>query len=398
MADDPIAIARVGLARALPRILLLPLVLVVLAGASVGAGFVAPMGVDLALWAVAGVLVGAAFVVSIIPLTLRLEVEVGGLRVRWLAGSRRYRLVPGAVTRATMARSGQSAIRTRFGFLGWAYGRAILRGEEPISIVRLAPTSTVILVPTDRGRLAIGASSEPELLEALGAAARVQQRLDEVSGRLLAVLPGEGEPAERGLPARAEGAPADEGGHGDAAPPGGPRILTGIERARLEAELAAARHAALEAAEAERQSIAEARMAGEALQGAARREEPRVPREPEEEVEVPWSAPGPARRRARGTWTRPGWATDRRLAVLAAIGWALVPLAASLAAYLITGGEAAIASGDTTARLEALALVACGPLAALGILAARAWWPRLTGLVTVSALSALVLLGRAVMG
>jgi hypothetical protein len=398
MADDPIAIAQVGLARRLSHILLLPGVLLAIAAAAVAGGFVAPMGLDLALWVGAGLLVGVAVVVAIIPLTLRLEVEVGGLRVRWLAGSRRYRLIPGAVTRAAMAGAGQSAIRARFGFLGWAYGGAVLRGEERISIVRLAPTSTVILVPTDHGRLAIAASSEPELLEALGAAARVQQRLDEVSGRLLAVLPADVGLAERVPAAEAEGRQEDGEGHPDASPAAGPRILTGIERARLEAELAAARQSALEAAEAERRSIVEARMAGDALQEVARREEPRAVREPEVEPEVAWSAPGPARQRARATWTRPAWATDARLRVLAAIGWAFVPLTASLAAYLVVGGGTAIASGDSTARLEALALVACGPLTALGILAARAWWPRLTGLVTVTALSALVLLGRAVMG
>jgi hypothetical protein len=388
----------VGLARSLPRILLLPGVLLAIAAAALAAGFVAPTGTAMALWVVTAFLVVLAAAVAIIPLTLRLEVEVGGLRVRWLAGSRRYRLVPGAVTRATMAGSGQSAIRARFGFLGWAYGAAVLRGEERISIVRLAPTSTVILVPTDHGRLAIAAASEPELLEALGAAARVQQRLDEVSGRLLAVLPAEMGSADREPTAGAERPPEEGGWHPDASPAEGPRILTGIERARLEAELAAAREAALEAAEAERRSIVEARMAGDALQEVARREEPRVVREPEEEIEVPWTAPGPARRRARGTWTRPGWATDARLRVLAAIGWAFVPLTASLVAYLVVGGDAAIAGGDSTARLEALALVACGPLTALGILAARAWWPRLTGLVTVTSLSALLLLGRAVIG
>ena len=366
MADDPIAIARVGLARSLSRILLLPGVLLAIAAAAVAGGFVVPMGADLALWVGAGLLVGVAVVVAIIPLTLRLEVEVGGLRVRWLAGSRRYRLVPGAVTRATMAGTGQGAIRTRFGFVGWAYGGAVLRGEERISIVRLAPTSTVILVPTDHGRLAVAAASEPELLEALGAAARVQQRLDEVSGRLLAVLPGDVGSAQREPPADA-GRPQEDGGwHADASPAAGPRILTGIERARLEAELAAARQAALEAAEAERRSIVEARMAGDALEVEGRREEPRVVREPDEEAEVPWTAPGPARRRARATWTRPEWATDARLRVLVAIAWAFVPLTASLAAYLVAGGDAAIASADSTARLEALALVACGPLTALG--------------------------------
>ncbi len=393
MSDDPIAIARVRLARALPRILALPALLLVLAAIAVAGGFSVPTGIGVALWVLAGGLAVAAVVIAAIPLTLRLEVEVGGLRVSWLAGGRRYRLVPGAVTRATVAGDGRSAIRTRFGLMGWAYGSALLRGEEPISIVRLASVPTVILVPTDHGRLAIAAASEPELLEALGAAARVQQRLDEVSGRVMAALPAAEEAPHQAVepeaPELAASAPVEVA-------PRGPRVLTGIERARLEAELAAARQAALEAAEAERRAIQDARLAGEAAPVEARAPEP-PPAPIETEAEVPWTTPGAARVRIRGTWKRPAWATDQRLRVLVAIGWGLVPLAASLGTYLVVGGDASMAADDVPARMEALALLACGPLAALGILAARAWWPRLTGLVTVSALSALVLLTTAVM-
>ena len=38
----------------------------------------------------------------------------------------------------------------------------------------------MILVPTDRGRVGIAPASEQQLLNALAAAARIQQRLDEV--------------------------------------------------------------------------------------------------------------------------------------------------------------------------------------------------------------------------
>ena len=84
--------------------------------------------------------------------------------------------------------------------------------------------------------------------------------------------------------------------------------------------------------------------------------------------------------------------------MLGTIGWAVVPLGASLVAYVVAGGGATLSASDIGTRIEALALIACGPLAAVGVLAARAWWPRLSGLVTVSALSALVLLARAVAG
>ncbi len=390
MADDAIAIARVRLARALPRVLAVPGGMLLMAAAALAGGFVVPPGADVALWMLAGLLAGASVALALVPLTLRLEVEVGGLRIRWLAGSRQFHLVPGAVTRVAMGSNAQVAVRSRFSMLGWSYGRATLRGEERIWILRLAPTRTVILVPTDRGRLAIAAASEPELIEALGAAARVQQRLDEVSGRVQAALPPLADAAQAAEPAgwfAAGSAPAEP-----ALSP--PRVLTGIERARLEAELAAARQAALEAAEAERQAIEEARLAGAAAPPGTVSGEPATTRR--EEPIVPWRAPGAARQRVRGTWTRPVWATDQRLRVLVTIGWALVPLVASLVAYLAVGGGVTMSADDVSARMEALALLACGPLAAVGVLVARAWWPRLSGLVTVSALSALVLLARAV--
>ncbi len=377
MADEPIAIARIRLARSLPRILAVPAAALLVAVLAVVAGLILDATAAMVLWPVAAVLLVIAVAVALMPLTLRLDVEVGGLRVRWLLGDRRYRLVPGAVTRARM--TGGGGVRAGLHLPGWAYGRALLRGEEPISILRLAPTATVILVPTDRGRLAIAAASEPELLEGLSAAARVQQRLDEVSGRVHAALPAE--PVETPPEPLAPEVPA-------------PHILTGIERARLEAELAAARRAALEAAEAERQAIAEARAAGEVDEPA--REVP-APR-PIEDLweEAPLTNPNAARRRARGTWTHPAWATDARLRVLGATGWALVPLVASLVAFLVMGGSSTLASDQVPARLEGLALLACGPLAALGVLAARAFWPRLAGLVTVTSLLALVLLARAI--
>jgi len=79
MVEDPIAIARVTLARALPRVLAVPAAILVLAAAAVAGGFVVPAGVDMGLWVLSGVLAGAAILLALVPLTLRLEVEVGGL-------------------------------------------------------------------------------------------------------------------------------------------------------------------------------------------------------------------------------------------------------------------------------------------------------------------------------
>ena len=60
-------------------------------------------------------------------------------------------------------------------------GRARLREHEQIEVVRLAPTPTAILVPTERGRLAIAPASDDELLDALSRAARARQRLADLS-------------------------------------------------------------------------------------------------------------------------------------------------------------------------------------------------------------------------
>jgi len=381
MADEPLAIAGIRLARSLPRILAAPLIVVLAAACAIVAGLLLDTTAAMFLWPLAAALLVVAVGLALMPLTLRLDVEVGGLRVRWLLGARRYQLVPGAVTRSSMS---GGAVRAGLHLPGWAYGRAVLHGDEAITLLRLAPAATVILVPTDRGRLAIAAASEPELLEGLSAAARVQQRLDEVSGRVRAALPPE------------VVQPPPEAATTDAPEESGPRILTGIERARLEAELAAARQAALEAAEAERQAIAEARAAGEAEAAPAALPAPAVVED--DWAEAPLTRRNAARRRARGTWTRPEWATDSRLRVLAAMAWALVPVIASLVVFLVMGGPDALATDDVPARLRSLALLACGPLAALGVLAARAFWPRLAGLVTVTSLLALVLLARAVTG
>jgi hypothetical protein len=273
------------------------------------------------------------------------------------------------------AEAGRGVLRIRFGFLGWAVGPGILRGAEHVSVVRLAPTQTVILVPTDAGRLALAAASEGDLLAALSAAARVQQRLDEVSGRLRAAAPAALAAARRPVEQ-----PADALVTG--------RILTGIERAWLEAQLTAAREAALAAAEAERLAIAEGRIAVAAPPAAMR---PTV-----SEAER-WRAPNAARRRTKATWTRPAWATPVMVAVLVAWGWALIPLVASGLAWLLSAPGAVEAAG-TSPRVLALALSLGGPAGAVGVLATRAWWPRMTGLVAITAVGALMMVARAATG
>src|SRR5207244_6916367 len=178
------------------------------------------------------IVIAAAILLAFVRLSLRMEVEVGGLGLHWLGGSRHFHLARGPVTRVALTGSSAGSIRSRFPVLGWSFGRAVLRGEERIILVRLARTPNVIVVPTDRGRLAIAAASEGDLIDALGAAARVQQRLDEVGGRVLAAFP-------EGLAALEQPAPAPPIEEDRKPKEDAQRFLTGIERAQLEARLAA---------------------------------------------------------------------------------------------------------------------------------------------------------------
>ena len=92
--------------------------------------------------------------------------------------------------------------------------------------------------------------------------------------------------------------------------------------------------------------------------------------------------------------TRTGVRDDQLLA----FGLALTPVIGAGLIWMI-----AFVRGDLSLSIEelrpiALALLAVGPAGALAALAARAWYPRLQGLVTVTALTALVLVGRVLLG
>jgi hypothetical protein len=374
MPGTTVALAPIPLARAPVRLLFGPLVLLaagsvaavagVLVGGMAGVGLVA-----------AGVVVDAlAVYLTMVLFSLRLDVEVAMLRLSWIGGERRYVLSRGAVTRVPLRGSEAASLRPRFGAIGWAMGPATLRRSEPIELVRLARSESVILVPTDRGRLAIAPVSEQQLLTALGAAARVQQRLDEVAARARALAPA----PEQHVAPEAE-APA-------AAPAAEAHVLTGIERAMLEERLAAERAAALAAAEAE----LERTRAMSAEAGA----------EPRAAAAAAIVTPSPRRLRRRATWQRPAWVGGApSLAQVMPFVAAAVPLIGAIAVWLAAAVIGRLDPlSDAELRPISLALLATGPVAALGALAARAWFPRLFGLVVVSSLAALVLVGRALLG
>src|SRR5918995_1151639 len=132
-------IARVRLARAPFRLVLLPALLVALGAALEATAVFGPVPPLTPAW---------------------IALVAGGVLLALI----------GLVTRVRLRGDNASSLRSRTGWLGWTVGRARLRGEETIQIIRLARTPTAILVPTERGRLAIAAASEAELIEALSRA------------------------------------------------------------------------------------------------------------------------------------------------------------------------------------------------------------------------------------
>jgi hypothetical protein len=395
------AIAAIPLARAPLRLLVAPTIMVAAGAVAAGAGVVAggPAGATLVA---AGIVVAAlAVYLGLMLLTVRLDVEVATLRLHWLGGGRRYMLARGAVTRVTLRGEGAARLRPRFGALGWAIGRATLRGEERVEVIRLARTASVILVPTDRGRLAVAPRSESQLIEALTAAARVQQRLDAVATQARSI-PVAAVPA-MAVPEMPEPeAPAVE------EPERGQRLLTGIERTLLEERLAAERAAALAAAEAERRAAAEAAaqaavavptMEPEAPPAPARERHPRLPavRLPALRRRAgapPEAAAGEA---AEARQAGPGRAR-RTLSFVVRTAAVSLPLLAAGAIAAVAAASGRLDLPEVEMRPAALALALAGPLGAMAALLARTWFPRLAWLVAGTSLLVLVLVGRALLG
>ncbi|HEX5397331.1 MAG TPA: hypothetical protein VFX74_09640, partial [Candidatus Limnocylindria bacterium] len=299
MPDETISIARVPLARAARRLLAAPLIAMLL---GVGTGVAAVLvggwaGIALGLAGVATFALGLWL--WLILLTIRLDVEVSSIHLHWLGGERRYALVRGPVTRVALTGPKAVPLRAWFGAFGWTIGRARLRGEERIQIVRLAPTDSLILVPTEGIRLAVAPRSESDLIAALTAAARVQHRLDAARPRLpIPVAP------TAVTPTVVEPTAAEPNEHF------APRVLTGIERVELEERLAAQRAAALATAEEERQAQA-ARAAGGVVAPAAAA----VARTSRPQRRVP-------------SLVRPAW-TQPSLAMLSGLAVLLLPLIAT---------------------------------------------------------------------
>ena len=104
-----------------------------------------------------------------------------------------------------------------------------------------------------------------------------------------------------------------------------------------------------------------------------------------------------ARSRQRSQWQRPAWvAMPEPASVVAALPIALPLLGAGIALIAVTvTGRPGLPIDEARILVAALALV--GPVGALGALIARAWYPRLGGLVMASSVAALALLARTIL-
>lgn len=361
-------IARIPLARSLPRLLMLPLLEVAAGLAVAAAGYLGALDHGIVLAAAGAFLALLGLATAIVLLTVRLEVREAALRLSWFGGRRAYPLVRGPVTRIRLRGEGAARLRPRSGIVRWGLGRARLRDEEDVEVVRLAPTPSAILVPTQRGRLAVAARDEGALLKALSAAARARQRVAD-----LAAPP----PVEVPATAVEEPEPAPEVAGPAVA---GPRLMTGIERAQLERRLAEERIA--------RAAVVEGQHLAAATPAAAEARSP-------DGIAAP-----PARRRPRVPLPRPRWVRrpviprPRPSALLVVLP--LVGAAAAWGVGTVLGTLPEPATDD--GRLTALALVLAGPATSVAAIMAMTWWPRVVGVVVTGGLVASVFIGRSLMG
>jgi hypothetical protein len=375
MSEMSTQITSVRLARDRLRLFVGPIAFVAISAGTVAGGLVlrGPAGIVLvALGALAALV--AAYLAALVT-SYRLLVEPGTLTLKWLGGERRYRLVRGSVTRVAVRGPGAAALHPRFGSLGWAVGPAVLRGGESIELIRLSNRPPLIVAPTDRGRLAIAAAVESDLLAAMTHAVRLQERLDEVAARRAA-------PLVEAPPPRPVAPPA-------------PRVLTGIERTLIEQRLAAERAAAQAAAEVERAGAAAA-VVSEAPPAAHEAEPAAVAADVEAEP-APAVVKRAGRRRERSQWRRPAWlAVPGPASVVAALPIALPLIGAGIAWTAVTVTERPSLPVDE-ARILLTALVLIGPLGAAAAVIARTWYPRLGGLVMASSVAALAILTRTIL-
>jgi hypothetical protein len=425
-----------------------PSLLVLLGSATAALGPIVGGAVLFGLVAVGGAVIAIGLWLAIRILSLRLVVEPDYLHLRGVGTDRRYHLVRGDMNRLATAGPRKVNLRVRLGSLGWAVGRTALAAGESVEVIRLAATPSVILVPTERGRVAVAVASEADFVDALRAAAhtRAERRIS-AAGAPLATPAPVAQAARALQPAPAfppappvRGAPTFEPMPAPQPPPAferptQPRPLTGIERMWLEDRLARERRAAITGARDE-QAAASFTASVAALTPAGATVVPSVPAPAP--IPVPTAAVASAAvvsaavastvvpavsaipaaataGAADATATpsapsrtfprviprrRPSRTMARRVARpdltpgLVLIGTPLVGALFSWLLALVTGATPGQAGLDPLAA----ALLLCGPVAALAIFLAHSRWPRLAGLSSVAAILALLLVTRSVIG
>ncbi|HEY7451905.1 MAG TPA: hypothetical protein VIA02_05225 [Candidatus Limnocylindria bacterium] len=420
---------------------LLVLLGLVVIGLGVAAGVLLGPGVPMAVLLLIGAVLAVVGGWVILRIrSLRLRVEPDYLHLTGMGVDRRYHLAKGSLARVASA---GLARRRRPSLLGSAVGPATL-GDETVELIRLGATPSVILVPTEQGRVALAAAAEDELVQTLMAAARTRAERAPVAATVISA-PAAVTPAAVAPAAMAPAAPPPP-----PPPPVQPespaRPLTGIERMALEERMAEERRAALTGARTEQAAASLATAAALSPPAPPSVFVPPAPPpviapapEPPPTAETgspevaalfgeaapavapaPALAPAPAvaappplapaatatpatsapsrislprglpRRRPMATRVeRPIFTVD--LAVLAA------PLVGAGAVWFLAAATEAIPSDQGLDPIGA-ALLLSGPVAMLAVFLARSRWPRLAGLTSVSALIALALVARALIG
>lgn len=439
-ASAPVApgpLARLDLARDARTQFALP-VLMCLVGAglvilAVVAGLTAALPAAVAvLMAVLGIgiqVAGAGLALRI--RSLRLAVEPDYLHLTGIGVDRRYHLAPGNLARV----SSEGVTRPRRpSSLGRAVGKATLRTTgETIEVIQLGASPSVILVPTERGRVALAAAAEAELVDALMAAARTRAARPsppppEPTRGALAAPPRIAGQTVTAATAMAPAAPAAMPLPRPPEPAAPPRPLTGIERMELEERLALERRAAITGAQSEHAAASlTASAAAMTLPGrpatafppvapptplaAAPSAAPAaiapaaVPAAPSiaTPAAVPAAPAAPSRTRAIPRALprrRPQRPMARRVGpanLWPDVGLLGGPLAA---AAIVWAMAVFVGSRPGAAGLDPIgfALLLCGPIAVLAAWLARSRWPRLAGLTSIAAVISLALVARSLIG
>jgi hypothetical protein len=445
-------LAHVDLARDSRTTLVLPAALVLLGVAVAGVSAVFLGWPVLLVGGAMGVLLaGAGMWIALRTRSLRLSVETDYLHLTGLRIDRRYHLAHGGLARVATAGPNGVQLRTRPSTLGLGMGATTLGGGERIEVIRLGATPSVILVPTERGRIAVAAASEAALVEALMSAARTRAERPSAPAPVHATAGASA--AAAAVVATVVAAPPPVVIPSAPPPPpverpSPPRPLTGIERMWLEEKMASERRAAMTGARSEQAAASLASMAALTPVG-------RSAPASAQAISTPWrAAPSPAAApipvAAPAAPASPAAATAAATAGTAAatagtsattatvaetpvravlrgipralprplprrrplrpMAWreARPTLGAELALFgtpLVGAGivwflAAIVGTAPGTDGLDPVgaALLLCGPIAVLAVFLARGRWPRLAGLSSVAAVIALALVARAVIG